>query len=230
VYVINDAPPSVYQLAYIDIRFRYELAKKKFNPYILFKPYLIASIPPSELKAFAEEYYKKQIDEHSIHHLTSQEDMLYAVSDVRGFIDIGSRQVIDTNKDFTSIRDLIAKISDKDVKAIQMYLSQYSDVYNEKGFDGVVQAMTGVDLSLIESLESLQGYDAIDYVMNAGDVFSKLMHMFGEFGEILSKIRHMYDEMSEKIPVLLEHIGILYKNLDPILSVFVQLGYIKEQK
>jgi hypothetical protein len=28
VYVINDAPPSAYQLAYIDKRFRYELAKK----------------------------------------------------------------------------------------------------------------------------------------------------------------------------------------------------------
>jgi uncharacterized protein Yka (UPF0111/DUF47 family) len=208
VYVINDAPPSAYQLAYIDKRFRYELAKK-FTPNILSDYTLIYSIPPSELKAFAEEYYKKQIDERSIHHLTAQEDLLYAVSGVRGFIDIGSRQVIDTNKDFTSIKDLIAKISDKDVKAIQLYLSQYSDVYNEKGFDGVVQAMTGVDIAFIESL---QGYDNIDYVTHAGD--------------ILAKIGHMYDEMSEKIPVLLEHIGILYKNLDPMLSVFVQLGYM----
>ncbi|WMT19720.1 DUF6792 domain-containing protein [Parageobacillus toebii] len=231
VYVINDAPPSFYQLATIDPYFWGQLVKKfNLNPEHYEEIYYL---PPSELKAFAEEYYKKQIDERSIHHLTAEEDLLYAVSGVRGFIDIGSRQVIDTNKDFTSIKDLIAKISDKDVKAIQMYLSQYSDVYNEKGFDGVVQAMTGVDLSLIESLESLQGYiellqgyDAIDYVMNTGEVFSKLMHMFGEFGEILSKIRHMYDEMSEKIPVLLEHIGILYKNLDPILSVFVQLGYM----
>ncbi|QPA30606.1 DUF6792 domain-containing protein [Thermaerobacillus caldiproteolyticus] len=208
VYVINDAPPSAYQLAYIDKRFRYELAKK-FTPNILSDYNLIYSIPPSELKAFAEEYYKKQIDERSIHHLTAQEDLLYAVSGVRGFIDIGSRQVIDTNKDFTSIKDLIAKISDKDVKAIQVYLSQYSYIYNEKGFDGVVQAMTGVDIAFIESL---QDYDTMDYVLHAED--------------ILSKIDHMYDEMSEKIPVLLKHIGILYKNLDPMLSVFVQLGYM----
>ena len=207
VYVINDAPPSFYQLATIDEYFWGQLVKK-FN--LNFDHYEeIYSIPPSELKAFAEEYYKKQIDERSIHHLTAQEDLLYAVSGVRGFIDIGSRQVIDTNKDFTSIKDLIAKISDKDVKAIQLYLSQYSDFYNEKGFDGVVQAMTGVDIAFIESL---QGYDAIDYVMHAKD--------------ILSKIDHMYDEMSEKIPVLLKHIGILYKNLDPMLSVFVQLGYM----
>jgi hypothetical protein len=205
VYVINDAPPSVYQLAYIDIRFRYELAKKKFNPYILFKPYLIASIPPSELKAFAEEYYKKQIDEHSIHHLTAEEDLLYAVTSGRSlYIDIGSRRVIDTNKDFTSIKDLIAKISDKDVKTIQLYLSKYSGIYEEKGFDGVVQAMTGVDFDFIKSLRD---YNTIDYLMD------------------IDKIERMYDRMSEEIPPLLEDLGIL-KNLDPILSVFVQFGYM----
>ncbi|WP_420768686.1 DUF6792 domain-containing protein [Parageobacillus thermoglucosidasius] len=204
VYVINDAPPSAYQLAYIDKRFRYELAKK-FTPNILSDYNLIYSIPPSELKAFAEEYYKKQIDERSIHHLTAEEDLLYAVSGVRGFIDIGSRQFIDTNKGFTSIKDLIAKISDKDVRAIQLYLSQYSDVYNKKGFDGVVQAMTGVDIAFIESL---LGYDTIDYMMNAG--------------VIVSKIDHMYGEVSEKISVLLEHT----ENLDPMLTVLVQFGYM----
>ncbi|WP_338205252.1 DUF6792 domain-containing protein [Parageobacillus thermoglucosidasius] len=87
VYVINDAPPSAYQLAYIDKRFRYELAKK-FTPNILSDYNLIYSIPPSELKAFAEEYYKKQIDERSIYHLTAEEDLLYAVSGVRGFAEL----------------------------------------------------------------------------------------------------------------------------------------------
>jgi hypothetical protein len=211
VYVINDAPPSFYQLATIDPYFWGQLVKKfNLNPEHYEEIY---SIPPSELKAFAEEYYKKQIDERSIHHLTSQEDMLYAVSNVRGFIDIGSRQVIDTNKDFTSIKDLIAKISDKDVKAIQVYLSQYSDVYNEKGFDGVVQAMTGVDIAFIESL---QGYDTMDYVWNAGDIVSKANHMLGD--------------MKVKIPELMENVAILYKNLDPIFSVFVELGYVTPEE
>jgi hypothetical protein len=204
VYVINDAPPSVYQLAYIDVHFQNKL-EEEFGVNLLSDYNSIYSIPPSELKSFAEEYYKKQIDEHSIHHLTAEEDLLYAVSGVRGFIDIGSRRVIDTNKDFTSIKDLIAKISDKDIKAIQLYLSKYSDVYNKKGFDGVVQAMTGIDIAYIESL---LGYDTVDYVMNAG--------------VIVSKIDHMYGEVSKKISVLLEHT----ENLDSMLTVFVQLGYM----
>lgn len=211
VYVINDAPPSYYQLAKIDVDFWYDLAERfNLNPLNYNSIY---TLPPSELKAFAEEYYKKQIDERSIHHLTAEEDLLYAVSGVRGFIDIGSRQVIDTNKDFTSIKDLIAKISDKDVKAIQMYLSQYSDVYNEKGFDGVVQAMMGVDIAFIESL---QGYDTMDYLWHAGD--------------IVSKANHMLDDMKVKIPELMKNVAILYKNLDPIFSVFVELGYVTPEE
>jgi hypothetical protein len=212
VYVINDAPPNVYQLAYIDLDFRSKL-EEEFGVNISTDYNIIYSIPPSELKSFAEEYYKKQIDERSIHHLTSQEDMLYAVSDVRGFIDIGSRQVIDTNMDFTSIKDLVSKISDKDIRTIQMYLSEYSDIYNEKGFDGVVQAMTGVDIAFIESL---QGYDTMDYVWNAGDIVSKANHMLGD--------------MKVKIPELMENVAILYKNLDPIFSVFVELGYVTPEE
>ncbi|OAT72323.1 DUF6792 domain-containing protein [Parageobacillus thermoglucosidasius] len=211
VYVINDAPPSYYQLAKIDVDFWYDLAERfNLNPLNYNSIYTLS---PSKLKVFAEEYYKKQIDERSIHHLTAQEDMLYAVSGARGFIDIGSRRVIDTNKDFTSIKDLVSKISDKDVKAIQVYLSQYSDVYNEKGFDEVVQAMTGVDIAFIESL---QGYDSMDYVWHAGD--------------IVSKANHMLDDMKVKIPELMKNVAILYKNLDPIFSVFVELGYVTPEE
>ncbi|MED4905420.1 DUF6792 domain-containing protein [Parageobacillus thermoglucosidasius] len=86
VYVINDAPPSFYQLATIDEYFWGQLVKK-FN--LNFDHYEeIYSIPPSKLKSFAEEYYKKQIDERSIYHLTAEEDLLYAVSGVRGFAEL----------------------------------------------------------------------------------------------------------------------------------------------
>lgn len=64
---------------------------------------------------------------------------------------------------------------------------------------------TGGDIAFIESL---QGYDTIDYMMNAG--------------VIVSKIDHMYGEVSEKISVLLEHT----ENLDPMLTVLVQFGYM----
>ncbi|WP_027409947.1 DUF6792 domain-containing protein [Anoxybacteroides tepidamans] len=212
VYVINDAPSNIYQLITIDKNFSEELSLR-FN-IDLNNDQDIYSIPPAELKAFAEEYYKKRVDEHSIHHLTAQEDMLYAVSGVRGFINIGSREIIDTNSQFTSIKSLVGKIPDGDVQAIQLYLSQYTDVYNEKGFDGVVQAMTGVDL---EWLESLEQYGVGDYVWNAADM--------------VEKADHMLDEMKVKIPELLKHVTILYRNLNAILQAFVDSGFMTmEQK
>ncbi|ARP41498.1 hypothetical protein GTHT12_03573 [Geobacillus thermodenitrificans] len=213
VYVINDdAPPSVYQLSYLDEDFSYDLVEtfnlkdKDFNA--------IYSLPPAELKAFAEEYYKKHVDEHSIHHLTAEEDLLYAVSGVRGFIDIGSRDWINTNDQFTSLKGLIEKIPDQDVKAIQLYFSQYADVYNEKGLDGVVQAMTGVDLEWIESLTQ---YDVGDYVWNMPD--------------IVEKVSDMFKDMREKIPELLKHIKILQRHKEAILQAFVDSGFLTmEQK
>ncbi|MEB3751131.1 hypothetical protein EP10_001972 [Geobacillus icigianus] len=212
VYVINDAPPSSYQLATIDPYFWGELVKK-FN--LDSERYeQIYSLPPAELKAFAEEYYKKRVDEHSIHHLTAQEDLLYAVSGARGFIEIGHRDMLDTNGQFTSLKSLIEKIPDKDVKAIQLYFSQYADVYNEKGFDGVVQAMTGVDLEWLESLES---YGVGDYVWNAPDIVEKAGDMVGE--------------MKEKIPELLQHIKIWQRHKEAILQAFVDAGFLTlEQK
>ncbi|MEB3751129.1 DUF6792 domain-containing protein [Geobacillus icigianus] len=213
VYVINDAPPSVYHLAYVDRDFRKKI-EKNFNIQLIDNYNAIYSLPPAELKAFAEEYYKKRVDEHSIHHLTAQEDLLYAVSGVRGFIDIGSRDFIDTNDPFTSLKSLIEKIPDKDVKAIQLYFSQYADVYNEKGFDGVVQAMTGVDLEWLESLES---YGVGDYVWNAPDIVEKASDMVGE--------------MKEKIPELFKHIKIWKRQKEAILQAFVDAGFLTlEQK
>jgi len=213
VYVINDAPPSVYHLAYIDRGFRKEI-EKKFDIESIQNDNAIYSLPPAELKAFAEEYYKKHVDEHSIHHLTAEEDLLYAVSGVRGFIDIGSRDWIDTNDQFTSLKGLIEKIPDQDVKAIQLYFSQYADVYNEKGLDGVVQAMTGVDLEWIESLTQ---YDVGDYVWNMPD--------------IVEKVSDMFKDMREKISELLKHIKILQRHKEAILQAFVDSGFLTmEQK
>ncbi|MEB3751135.1 DUF6792 domain-containing protein [Geobacillus icigianus] len=213
VYVINDAAPSVYHLAYIDKQFQMQI-KRKFKINLSKNYNAIYSLPPAELKAFAEEYYKKRVDEHSIHHLTAQEDLLYAVSGARGFIEIGHRDMLDTNGQFTSLKSLIEKIPDKDVKAIQLYFSQYADVYNEKGFDGVVQAMTGVDLEWLESLES---YEVGDYVGNAPDIVEKAGDMVGE--------------MKEKIPELLQHIKIWQRQKEAILQAFVDAGFLTlEQK
>ncbi|XQY93783.1 DUF6792 domain-containing protein [Metabacillus sp. HB246100] len=148
VYVINDAPPTAYQLTLIDLNFRMKL-RKKFN---MEEDQDIYKIPPDELKAFTEEYYKNKIDESTIHHLTSEEDMLYGASSVRGFLEIGGRDgFLDTDPRFAGIRELVDKIPDKDLRTIQMFLSNYSIAYNKEGFDGFMKSLTGFNPAVVDS-------------------------------------------------------------------------------
>ncbi|APH05006.1 DUF6792 domain-containing protein [Bacillus weihaiensis] len=148
VYAINDAAPTAYQLYSID---------PKFSRYLNFKFKIITEqdiykIPPDELKAFTEEYYKNKIDESTIHHLTSEEDMLYGASSVRGFLEIGGRDgFLDTDPRFAGIRELVDKIPDKDLRTIQMFLSNYSIAYNKEGFDGFMKSLTGFNPAVVDS-------------------------------------------------------------------------------
>jgi len=64
----------------------------------------IYKIPPDELKAFTEEYDNNKIDESTIHHLTSEEHMIYGASSVMGFLEIGGRDgFLDTDPRFAGI-------------------------------------------------------------------------------------------------------------------------------
>lgn len=115
VYAINDAAPTAYQLAAIDTNFRSKV-KRQFK---ILHDEEIYNIPENELKAFAEEYYKNKIDETTINHLTAEEDMLYGVSGVRGFLEIGDRNgFLDTDPRYAGIRELIDKIPDKDLRTV----------------------------------------------------------------------------------------------------------------
>ncbi|WP_243292755.1 DUF6792 domain-containing protein [Bacillus sp. FJAT-47783] len=206
VYVINDAPPNFYQLAYIDEDFRKELVKKFSIDSDKFKQ--IYTFPPSELKAFAEEYYQEKGQ--TIYHLTAKEDMLYAASIVRGFMKVGNYQYIDTMDDFDGIRDLLEKIPDQELQKIQVYLTKFSPAYNQGGFNGLMKAMTGIDLDFIEKV---QNYNPWEYIANFSSIVKGSVQM----------IAHMEVRASEFIEIL----KILHKNIDPILDVFVELGYMK---
>jgi len=85
VYAINDAAPTAYQMSVIDSTFRSRIRKQ----FLLKNDQDIYKIPPDELVAFTEEYDKNKIDESTIHHLTSEEDIIYGASSVRGFLEIG---------------------------------------------------------------------------------------------------------------------------------------------
>ncbi|MDL4840541.1 DUF6792 domain-containing protein [Aquibacillus rhizosphaerae] len=192
VYTINAAPPTIYQLANIDSDF-YDSLKLKFD---IINRTDMYNLPPDQLKSFTEEYYKNKIDESSIHIDTSEEDMLYAASVVRGFMGIGEREeFIDTNPDVTTIRNLIGKIPDKDLQTVQMFLAGFSDDYNEDGFDGFMRSLTGFNpevvddtLSAIDELKGLHlnianAYkdvgESIDEVNQADSFWGKLKEVAG---------------------------------------------------
>ena len=152
VYAINDAPPSAYQLAFIDKNFKFTLSKKfNIDPDNNDELY---SIPPSQLKAFAEEYYKEKGK--NIHHLTAEEDMLFAVSGFRGFLDLGDRKIIDTDPGFGGIRPALGNISDKDLHNLQIYLAQLAPYYSENGMDGLLRGATGIDKGLLTLIDSVE--------------------------------------------------------------------------
>ncbi|WP_413363606.1 DUF6792 domain-containing protein [Lysinibacillus sp. 3P01SB] len=211
VYTINAAQPTVYQLAYSDTDFRAELVKKfDLSP---FKFNEIYTVDPDALVQFTEEYYKEAGDD--IYRLVAEEDMMLAVSEnIRGFITVGHGEPIDTMADFAGIGNILGEIPDKDIQAIQMYMAKYASDYNNKGFDGAVAAMTGIDLKLIDQVMENDGF--WDHVKDGPQIISQGIPML--------------QNMSKKIPELLTHLSVIHKNLDPILSAMVKHGYVSQDQ
>ncbi|MEK3806758.1 DUF6792 domain-containing protein [Bacillus sp. FSL H8-0547] len=206
VYAINDAPPSAYQLAAIDVPFKDKLFLNfNLNPNSFDQIY---TIPPKDLKAFAETYYKEQGK--NIHHLTNEEDMLFAASELRGFLDLGSRTMLDSNPHFESIRERIANLSDEDLYEMQKFLVKYAPAYKAGGYDGLIKAMTGIDLVLVQDLKSeWEGFNITD---NPVDTLDSAWETVKKFDEMAVSLR----DFIEQLPVLAENIPI-------ILSIFTDL-------
>ncbi|MBP3038227.1 hypothetical protein J9303_01755 [Bacillaceae bacterium Marseille-Q3522] len=111
VYVINDAAPTSYQLALIDPDFRLSISDEfNIDPE---NNTILYSLPPAELKAFAEEYYKDRGKD--IHHLTVEEDMLFGVFNLRGFLELGDRKIINMDPKYEGIGEIIGELSDENV-------------------------------------------------------------------------------------------------------------------
>ncbi|MCM3409526.1 DUF6792 domain-containing protein [Metabacillus litoralis] len=221
VYVINDAPPTAYQLSNIDEQFYNEL-KINFD----FTNYEdIYTIPPDELKAFTEEYYKNKIDETTIHHLTAEEDMLYGASSVRGFLEIGGRNgFLDTDPIFSGIRELVDKIPDKDLRTIQMFLSNYSTTYNNDGFDGFIKELTGFNPAVVDS------------VLNARSEFSetvekvqKSMNDLGKPFTDITEADNFWSVVKESVTLPFDVVGANINFQNEVLhGLFQTIGNITE--
>ncbi|WP_300379795.1 DUF6792 domain-containing protein, partial [Clostridium sp.] len=80
IHVMNDAAPTVYQLAESDAEFLRSI-QRKYGGEIQNKNYLYA-LDPKKLQSFAEFYYKSKGA--NIHHITSKEDILYPLHLIRG--------------------------------------------------------------------------------------------------------------------------------------------------
>ncbi len=207
VYIINDAPPTFYQLAKIDLQFRRQLSihfNLEFNNFNQ-----IYTIDPIELKKFTEEYYKEAGQ--NIYHLVAEEDLLQMVSQTtRGFVHIGNYQVVDTIPGTNRLLEFLNRIPDKDIQAIQIYLSKYADVYNTEGFDGALKALTGIDAKLIDRYKDF-------------DLFSKDIL---EVPDLAVNTIKMISDITKKLPDFIEALGYLIKNIDSILNAALETDLI----
>lgn len=212
VYATNPAPPSVYQLVEIDRHFLTAVDKNfGLDPK---KPNAIYQINPDELKTFAEDYYKQAGQ--NINITIAEQDILYAISNVRGFFSVGNRNFINAypDKDIESLKPLFDKLPDDVLQAIQVYLAtNLSQVYNEEGFDGFLRELTGVNGQLIDDILTYEGFD---YVKN--------------IPYLIKEGSAMIKDMKEKVPIVLGHIKALRDNIEPILDTFVSLDYMTQME
>ncbi|WP_052015989.1 DUF6792 domain-containing protein [Halalkalibacter hemicellulosilyticus] len=216
IYVFNPAPSSVYHLAYFDEEFMLDISR---NFGIEHDFSQLHTIPPDELVAFGEEYYKSRMDESSIQRLIIKEEMLFGMLKMPGFMDIGEAEIVSTIDGHEGIQEVVAAIPDEVIFAFQEYLSEYAAVYNQEGFDGFFREMTGIQPELFDELAKLNA-------MREGEVpFS-----FQTFSESASKavyagIQSFLPALTNaltKLPKAIAFVRMLYKELPAIVDVMVE--------
>lgn len=148
VYALNDAAPTVYQLAANDVRF-FRSIQSKYGENIK-KIEDLYTLDPKQIQSFGLNYYKtKGVN---IHHITSEEDALYPLHLTRGFLRLGDEHVVDTNPKLSGLHNVIERIPDKQLQALQKYLAAASPYYEEAGMDGLFHYATGIDNKFLQNL------------------------------------------------------------------------------
>ncbi|WP_071461381.1 DUF6792 domain-containing protein [Bacillus massilinigeriensis] len=232
VYALNDASPTSYQMMKVDLEFRDAVTnhfKVNYN-----NNDAIYSISPADLKAFAEDYYRERGK--NIHHLTSEEDMLYAISGIRGFINLGTREIYDTDPNFEGIGEMVSRLSDEDLRDLQIFMAQFAPAYEEGGVDGLLRAMTGYDKSfelLLDDMKSdwekfkdspkwikLDGVSlSLPSYLGGGEIpvyWPNVPHeLFGFLGDFAGRL----GEMAAKIKTLMEILPTALRIANSLLSV-----------
>ncbi|WP_397539509.1 DUF6792 domain-containing protein [Rummeliibacillus pycnus] len=241
VTVINDAPPSAYQLASID---------KEFHNYLKIKLNLdnsnrdeLLKVNPEKLKKLAEEYYAEKGS--NIRHLTANDDMLYWASKIRGFIELGTREKIETNPDFSGLDGTLGSVTnlnDQELAKLQMYMSKYKIEYQTGGLEGFIYGATGITSlkeawgNFQESVKDILPSVNIKNPATSNNLITDITNKFFPFNVLnggisitmknpISSMQDIYNSslvMAEKVNQTVkqttELVGILFKALIPLLG------------
>src|SRR5699024_1869456 len=110
-----------------------------------------------------------------------------------------------------SLEGLFAQLPDDLIKEIQIFFSEnYSEIYNNEGFDGFLQALTGINPKLID--------------LYAGTVDGD--YSWSEIGkDIITSVK----DASARIPETISLLNSLRQQIGPIINAFVTAGLIDEE-
>src|SRR5699024_8509083 len=203
IYGVNGAQANYYQLFNNDDEFQ-DIVKNEFN---IKSNAEIYNVDPEIMKAFTEEYYKQ--DSQNIQQIISKDDPLYAVSNVRGFVQVGNVMELETNPDKGSLRDIMNDIPDENVAELQNMAIQYAEATeNGEAYDGL-QEVTGVDMKLINQLQDSP---------------------FSTYVSHQQELDQMVNDMHEKVPDVLVQINQVTNNSEDIFQRFVDEVYINSKQ
>lgn len=203
IYSVNGAQTNYYQLYISDSRFALKV-NAEFN-ITGASSEEVYSIPPNELKTFAEAYYKEKGT--VIHQVISSDDPLNALASIRGFFTLGDVTMIDTNPDRPGLKAIIDKIPDSEVKSLQDFALVYAEGFQNGGNNQGIEDLTGVNM------------DVVDKIMNDG--------VGAAVGTYFSKdLDDMISDVNKKVPPLLEKVTNITSNADVIFGELKNAGYI----
>ncbi|UTR16149.1 hypothetical protein MM221_06205 [Salipaludibacillus sp. LMS25] len=219
VYAVNHIPPSMYQLVHSDPLFALRVSEE-FNINLTNNFNNIYDIDPTELKEFTEAYYKERIDETTINRLNMEEDLLYAMWGLSGFIDIGVGDPMNSIEGFDGLHDFMSHISDEDMRIVRLYFAQFVQGYNKDGFDGAIREIMGLRSDFIDDFADI--YSAYSNT----NIFTAAWSTRNLKAKMTFTIWPMLWDMGKKVPQLYDDLVVLYNNIDPLLDALVDLEVI----